>query len=207
MKERRKKVMKRLLFEELERRRMLAGGPPQIAMASTGLTTNSYEDFYKAQVGTEIGGPAGVGMVDTTPYHVASTFRKAADNAINPITPFADNDTGVGQMTLTTGANTLGIGSFAMPTAGPSRAGGTGMMAGGPMWGGGLGKSEQDATDAAIEQLFTEPEGLADSDAQDDEPAQVSDRPTSEVRTGRRSFGLDTEDADEPETAPAGAGR
>ncbi|MEX0978548.1 MAG: hypothetical protein WDZ48_06835, partial [Pirellulales bacterium] len=63
MNDRRKRHMKRLLIEELERRTMLSADAV-IAMASTGLSNNSVEDFYKSQTGTEAGGAAGVGMFD-----------------------------------------------------------------------------------------------------------------------------------------------
>jgi hypothetical protein len=201
MKERRKQIMKRMVIEELERREMLTG-PPQIAMASTGLTNNSYEDFYKAQVGTEIGGPAGVGMTNSIPGTAfANTFRAAADNTIG-VSSSALADTGVGQMVITTGANTPGIGSFAMPIAGPSRAGGTGSPAG-PSPDGLFSKSDNAAIDAAIEELFTEPEELAESNQKRDaESTKVSERP--EFKTGRRAFDLDAEEADRHEPQPVG---
>ena len=125
MKERRKRVMKRLLIEELERRTMLNG--TEIAMAATGLTSNSYEDFYKAQVGTEIGGAAGVGMLAlNNPRPGQFVVLPGTVPTTGPAAAYPEATTGVGQMTITTGANTLGISSFATPTAGPSRAGGTG---------------------------------------------------------------------------------
>jgi hypothetical protein len=206
MKERRKKIMKRLVYEELERRAMLAGGPPQIAMAATGLTNNSYEDFYKAQVGTEIGGPAGVGMIDDTPGAVVSTFRAAADNTFNGFSSAASATTGVGQMVITTGANTPGIGSFAMPIAGPSRAGGTGRVTI-PSLDGLSSKSNDPAVDAAIESLFADPEDPAAAEKPaDSDPAKVSKRPAPTFKTGRRAFDIDT-DPQQPQPAAAASDR
>ncbi len=143
MKERRKRILKRLVMEELEDRDMLT----EIAMASTGLTTNSYQDVYKAVVGTEIGGPGGVGMVEDEPFNkntgMPQIFTDNMNTGMAALT-FPGAVTGVGQITLTTGANTLGISSFAYPTAGPSRAGGTGNAA----FGGGIAGP---AADAALE--------------------------------------------------------
>jgi hypothetical protein len=199
MKERRKQIMKRLIYEELENREMLAG-PPVIAMASTGLTNNSYEDFYKAQVGTEIGGPAGVGMVDDAAAPVVSTFRAAAQNTVNIVSPFAENATGVGQMVITTGANTPGIGSFALPIAGPSRAGGTGSVTMG-LPAAGLAKSYDADIDAAIEALFAEPEDsqVAADDESSPSGAKVSKRDEPSIKTGRRSFDIEGDKAESSE--------
>lgn len=150
MKERRKQVMKRLVIEELERRTMLDG--TDIAMAATGLTNNSYEDFYKAQVGTEIGGPAGVGMLAQAlraPRIGELGFGTAPNVTPDPASSFPQANTALGQMTITTGANTLGISSFAYPTAGPSRAGGTGNAA----LGNGSGAINPAAADQAINEL------------------------------------------------------
>lgn len=202
MRERRKRIMKRLLYEELERRAMMSG-PPQIAMQATGLTTNSYEDFYKAVVGTEIGGPAGVGMIDTTPNAVISTFQKAADGTMITTPTGAEATTGVGQMVVTTGANTPGISSFAMPIAGPSQIGGSDMVGTAGM-GGGLPSTHDTATDKAIESLFTPPDEQAVAADQRDGGPEVSER-----KTGRRSFDIDPEHDtdDEKEAEPAGANR
>jgi hypothetical protein len=126
--DRRKRAMKRLILEELERRLMLSA--PEIAMASTGLTNNSVEDFYRAQVGTESGGAAGVAMSDDGIVAPMSESVRQGQPAVADVqqgnAPSADS--GVGQMLLTTGANTLGIGSFAVAIAGPSRSGGTGTL-------------------------------------------------------------------------------
>jgi hypothetical protein len=207
MKERRKKIMKRLVLEELERRAMLAG-PPEIAMEATALTNGSYEDFYKSQVGTEIGGPAGVGMVDSDPtVPAALLMSRAAAAADAPISLFPEATTGTGQMTITTGANTPGIGSFAMPIAGPSRAGGTGTSRSGPLEGG-LSKSNDPAVDAAIESLFADPDGNVDKIADDSEPAaKVTNRTATETKTSRRSFDLETEEAQSEESATTGTAR
>jgi hypothetical protein len=153
MKERRKQMMKRLVIEELERRTMLDG--TDIAMAATGLTTNSYQDFYKAQVGTEIGGDAGVGMLDQpllAPRYGQLRSIANANLTSNAAASFPEANTALGQMTITTGANTLGISSFAYPTAGPSRAGGTGNAALGP----GSGVISPSAVDQAIDELSLE---------------------------------------------------
>jgi hypothetical protein len=153
MKERRKQMMKRLVIEELERRTMLDG--TDIAMAATGLTTNSYQDFYKAQVGTEIGGDAGVGMLDQpllAPRYGQLRTIAGANLTPNAAASSPEANTGLGQMTITTGANTLGISSFAYPTAGPSRAGGTGNAA----LGIGSGAISPSAVDQAIDELSLE---------------------------------------------------
>jgi hypothetical protein len=201
MKERRKKIMKRLIYEELEKRDLLAG-PPEIAMASTGLTTGSYEDFYKSQVGTEIGGPAGVAMVDDTAGPVMSTFRVAAENTVIAVSPYAENVTGVGQMVITTGANTPGIGSFAMPIAGPSRAGGTG-TATMPSLDGSLSRSDDADIDAAIESLFADPEDSSVAASEEgSQSAKVSERPEPTVKTGRRSFDIEGGEAESSAQEP-----
>jgi|GEM_PF-2319498 len=153
MAERRKRIMKRLLMEELERRTMLDASFP--AMAATGLTNNSYEDFYKAQVGTEIGGAAGVGMLDELASAIPGVFVPVAGTVpVGPNSFEFNAGSGVGQMLLTTGANTLGISSFVTPTAGPSRAGGTGNAAFG-------GTIQIQATDQALEELMSELPALA----------------------------------------------
>lgn len=128
MKERRKRIMKRLVMEELEQRTMLAN----TAMESSAITTGSVQDIYFSVVGNEGGGAAGIGMMDQpmptaaayVPQFGAINFGPA--NPLYPAETAFDAGSGLGQMTLTTGANTLGISSFANPTAGPSRAGGTG---------------------------------------------------------------------------------
>ena len=117
MNERRKRVMKRLVVEELERRQMLASDVDVLtnnALELTSLPTDTDDD-------------ESTGGTSAAP----------------------DVDSGVGQQTITTGANTLGIGSFAMPTAGPSRAGGTGNP--NLYSGGGLA-----AVDLALEELLGE---------------------------------------------------
>ncbi len=180
MKERRTRTMKRLLIEELERRTMLNGNP--IAMASTGLTNNSYEDFYKAQVGTEIGGPAGVGMLSTTSQgsgFITGLFANPLNTG--PVRSDALNiDSGVGQLTITTGANTPGISSFATPTAGPSRAGGTGNAAFGSATG--SIQVNTSAVDQAINELSLELPDLTLNKSRKAEPAQrfESDKPITE---------------------------
>lgn len=155
MLERRKRIMKRLVMEELERRTMLDASFP--AMAATGLTNNSYEDFYKAQVGTEIGGPAGVGMLAELSSAIPGVFVPVAGTVPTGSNSFEFNaGSGVGQMLLTTGANTLGISSFMTPTAGPSRAGGTGNAALG-----GTISVNTGATDQALQELLSELPALA----------------------------------------------
>jgi hypothetical protein len=175
MKERRARIMKRLLMEELERRTMLNG--TEIAMASTGLTNNSYEDFYKAQVGTEIGGAAGVGMLAQALKAPRPGEFMTLPGTVQGASPdfFPAATTGVGQMVLTTGANTLGIGGFATPTAGPSRAGGTGNT--------NLMPPEAAATDQALLDLMDELPSLA---------ANKQDQPP-ETRTASREQAGETE--------------
>ena len=85
-------------------------------------------------------------------------------------------------MLLTTGANTLGISSFVTPTAGPSRAGGTGNAAFG-------GTIQVEATDQALEELMSELPALASNKADESEPksrdraeaAEVTPRSESEI--------------------------
>jgi hypothetical protein len=145
--------MKRLLMEELERRTMLDASFP--AMAATGITDGSYEDIYKSVVGTEAGGPGGVGMLDLVAPAVPGVFTPQPGTVSAGSGPFDFNaGSGVGQMLLTTGANTLGISSFATPTAGPSHAGGTGNAALG-------GTIEVQATDQALQELMSELPSLA----------------------------------------------
>jgi len=176
MAERRKRIMKRLVMEELERRTMLDASFP--AMAATGLTNSSYEDFYKAQVGTEIGGAAGVGMLDELASAIPGVFV-----AVPGTTPAGSNSfefnaaSGVGQMLLTTGANTLGISSFVTPTAGPSRAGGTGNAAYG-------GTIQVEATDQALQQLMSELPALASTKAEGSEPKR-KDRADADEATSK----------------------
>ncbi len=183
MRERRKRIMKRLLIEELESRAMLNG--TEIAMAATSLTTNSYQDFYKSQVGTEIGGPGGVGMLDSLLVDPQLFVELAANvmNMGNAAATFPEATTGVGQMTITTGANTLGISSFAYPTAGPSRAGGTGNAnLGSP-----TGPVEANAVDQAILELQLELPSLAlakrSHDAQQDDTARAEQEDAAEEQS------------------------
>jgi hypothetical protein len=195
--------MKRLLVEELERREMLSG-TPEIAMAATGLTNNSLEDFYKAVVGTEVGGPAGVYMVDEDIQPVLTgLFFSTLDvdsTAADSLHPEADS--GVGQQTITTGANTPGIGSFASPTAGPSRAGGTGNV--NSLLGGDLA-----AADAAMEELFGEANqekvAKADSDAEAASPTTNAPTRIGSTATARRAWSIDPDEADAEEAVSAGA--
>lgn len=209
MKERRKKIMKRLVIEELERRQMLAAS--EIAMASTGLTNNSVEDFYRSQVGTEAGGAAGTGMFDNDIGPMAGTprFSTAAANPGNPVSSYPDATTGVGQMTITTGANTPGIGSFAMPTAGPSRAGGTG-NANSPL---ASTAAADAAADAAIEALFADPnEPAVARQDQDPKPAEVTEQKTGDETmigskpTGRRAWDIAPDEPEPEKAAPVAAG-
>jgi hypothetical protein len=192
MKERRKQIMKRLVMEELERRTMLDGTP--IAMASTGLTNNSYEDFYKAQVGTEIGGAAGVGMLDdelNAPRTGLLGFGNPQNIVVDPASSFPQATTALGQMTITTGANTMGISSFAYPTAGPSRAGGTGNAA----LGTGSGVISPAATDQAIDELSLDLPSLIagkavlKADARKAEPK--FDKQREPAREARQEFEVD----------------
>ncbi len=185
MKERRKRIMRRLLIEELERRAMLNG--TEIAMAATGLTSNSYEDFYKAQVGTEIGGAAGVGLLAlNNPRPGQFVVLPGTVPTTGPAAAYPEAATGVGQMTITTGANTPGISSFATPTAGPSRAGGSGNA----NLGGGSLTSETAAVDQAISELSLELPRLAfgkvaqksDFDKQAEKVEKADDGREAEVR-------------------------
>jgi len=121
-------LMKRLLIEELESRALLAAG--DVGMAAMALTTNSVADFYLATVGTEIG--AMLGAATFNPAAAASARRVAATglNMRGAVLGSVEATTAVGQMTITTGANTPGIGSFAMPITGPApgRGGGNADM-------------------------------------------------------------------------------
>lgn len=206
MTDRRKKFVKRLVIEELERRAMLSAAP-EIAMAASGLTNNSLEDFYKSQVGTEIGGPAGIGMVNQRigPIYSSPQFSTIDVNlgTSDPLNP--DADSGVGQMTITTGANTPGIGSFAMPTAGPSKAGGTGN----PMRPS-IDADVAAATDAAIESLDTKspgPDGdRGGKNAEETKPAEVARQVEPAKPTGRRAYDIDAEKFDPSEAGAVGAG-
>jgi hypothetical protein len=199
MLERRKKMMKRMVFEELERREMLTSAG-DIAMAASALQNGSYEDFYRSQVGTELGGNAGVGMLDSIQAANNMAFRAPGTVAPAQSSPFAETASAVGQLTLTTGANTPGIGSFAMPTAGPSRSGGTGNASPGLA----MPTNEPQAVDAAIESLFGDDAGKV-AEKEQPEESRVSER-----KTGRRAFGFDPKNAEAPkqeEKVPVGAGR
>jgi hypothetical protein len=197
MKDRRKRIMKRLLIEELERRAMLAAAG-EIAMAASGLGDGSMEDFYKAQVGTEQGGGGGVGMFGEDIGPASRPFAVASANALASFTShFAEYASGVGQMAVTTGANTPGIGSFALPIAGPSRAGGTGNPAL-P-----VPTPEEQAADAAIESLFAEPDQTAvAAQTLDAQPQKTPETRTSEQTVigtkpaVRRSWDLEPEAED-----------
>lgn len=222
MKERRKKIMKRLVIEELERRSMLSAVAPTIVMNASALTDNSLEDFYKSVVGTEIGGAAGIGMVDQDigPHDLFRTFVHLDDDLESDMED-AYATTGLGLVTTTTGANTLGIGSFASPTAGPSRSGGTGNPAL-PGLGGAVAKATDGATDAAngamtdaaIESLFADMEDKSADEsasaqgADQAEPAQLSERVLATDAIGRRAFDIDPEEAEaaEAKEEPVGAG-
>jgi hypothetical protein len=147
-------------------------------MAATGLTDGSYEDFYKSQVGTEIGGPAGVGMLALIAPTTPGVFVPLPGTVPAGSNSFEfDAASGVGQMLLTTGANTLGIGSFATPTAGPSRAGGTGNGALG-------GTIQVEATDQALQQLMSELPALASTKAEGGDPKR-RDRADADEATSR----------------------
>ena len=123
MNERRKRIMKRMIVEELERREMLAGDMATLMNNSVELTSEATDiDDERLADGTL-----------TTPQGTSTA---------------PDVDSGVGQQIITTGANTLGIGSFAMPTAGPSRAGGTGNP--------NLASGGGAAVDVALEELLVE---------------------------------------------------
>lgn len=200
--------MKRLLIEELERRELLAVAP-QIAMASTGLTNSSVEDFYKAQVGTEAGGAAGIGMFDNVigPLSHERPIVTANASPDGPEAGYADATTGVGQMVITTGANTPGIGSFAVPIAGPSRAGGTGNANLSPFAG------DTAALDAAIESLFTDPaEDAVAKRGSESKPEKVAEQKTGEKTaleskpSGRRAWNIAPQAPAAEKAAPVGAG-
>jgi len=188
MKERRKRIMKRLLIEELERRTMLNG--TEIAMAATGLTSNSYEDFYKAQVGTEIGGAAGVGMLAlNNPRPGQFVVLPGTVPTAGPGAAYPEATTGLGQITITTGANTPGISSFATPTAGPSHAGGTGNAA----LGGGQVTTEAAAVDQAILEMSFELPRLAAGKATqksnvEKQAAKADDDRDEDVREAREQL-------------------
>jgi hypothetical protein len=161
-----------------------------IAMAATGLTSNSYQDVYKAVVGTEIGGAAGVGMLDQAllaPGIRPFGFATVANLPPNPAASFPEANTALGQMTITTGANTLGISSFAYPTAGPSRAGGTGNAALGP----GSGVITPAAVDMAIDELTLDLPSLVSGKAVKKTDARkqvetVADKQDDQVREARQ---------------------
>jgi hypothetical protein len=100
--------------------------------------------------GTAAGLPDGIGIPGTMPAAVGLGSLATAGGLATPSASFgtlpdgafsaaARDDSGVGQMTITTGANTLGIRSFASPTSGYS-SGFTG--AGGPL---SSGDSEEDS--------------------------------------------------------------
>jgi hypothetical protein len=175
-----------------------------IAMASTGVTNNSVEDFYKSQVGTEAGGAAGIGMFDDNigPVAGTATTSTAGADSRNPGSAYPEATTGVGQMVITTGANTPGIGSFAMPIAGPSRAGGTGdprVGAGAP--------DVAAATDAAIELLESEMQDLSVAERPENSKSiEVSKKVTSKESTGRRAWDIDTDAAQQGDNRPVLAG-
>jgi hypothetical protein len=190
------------LIEELERRAMLAIGDP-IAMAASGLGDGSLQDFYKAQVGSEAGGAGGVGMLDQNIGPIAQSFPVTATSPLGSFAShFAQYGSSIGQLAVTTGANTPGIGSFALPIAGPSRAGGTGnpdLPTPNP---------QAQAADAAIESLFAEPSKTAvaaqDADAQ---PQPASERKTADQTvigtkpSARRSWDIAPDD--QPRSAGA----
>jgi hypothetical protein len=193
----RRTLMKRLLLEELERRSMLAANPfvpaTTIANQSTGLTSNSVEDVYYSEEGTEGGGAAGIGMFDNgigaIDFDDAEAFPTdpATTNPSIPNSPAAT--TGVGQMVITTGANTLGISSFASPTTGSLR-GATG------------GKLKDDPDQAPAEEQEARIKLSPHEDTSNDpavvrrlkpasafsKDAQSAKRPTLEVRTGAETF-------------------
>lgn len=143
MKQQRKRIVKRLIMEELEQRAMLADTPSPI-------TSGSMDDVYASLegFGPEVPLPTAAAYV---PQFGAISFGPADPNLPTDYAPAAV--TGVGQMTITTGANTPGISSFASPTAGPSRAGGTGNAK--------LGHSEAELAQAVDEAIrsFSEETG------------------------------------------------
>ncbi|REK12710.1 MAG: hypothetical protein DWQ37_10790 [Planctomycetota bacterium] len=178
MKERRKRIVKRLILEELEERAMLAN----TAMQASAITTGSVQDIYFATVGNEGGGVAGIGMEDQ-PLPTAAAYVPQFGNIwlgpANPADPTGYGaDSGLGQLTRTTGANTLGISSFASPTAGPSRSGGTGN----PNLGRPLSLAAE-AVDEAIQQFNAEqearianrPEGPAATEVDEETEPRVDD--------------------------------
>jgi hypothetical protein len=174
MKQQRKRIVKRLIMEELEERAMLADTPSPI-------TSGSMNDIYASLegVGPEVPLPTAAAYV---PQFGAISFGPADPNLPADYAPGAV--TGVGQMTITTGANTPGISSFAYPTAGPSRAGGTGNAM--------LGHSEAElaqAVDEAIRSFSEELQGSNDSGSADadesGQPAKSKSPPESKSVDGQ----------------------
>jgi hypothetical protein len=204
--------MKRLLIEELERRAMLSADAV-IAMASTGLSNNSVEDFYKSQTGTEAGGAAGVGMFDDNIGPISANVGPTssfAQGSPNSRSAYPEATTGVGQMVITTGANTPGIGSFAMPIAGPSRAGGTGdarVGGGAPARTGAAVPDVAAATDAAIELLSNEMHDLSVAERKEKSSSiEVSKKVAPQQPTGRRAWDIDTDNSKQAADRPAATG-
>jgi hypothetical protein len=176
-------------------------------MAATGVSNNSLEDFYKAQVGTEIGGPAGIGMLNQYIGPINRQVMPATPNANSfASSAAAEATTGVGQMAITTGANTPGIGSFAMPIAGPSRAGGTGnpdLPSVGPDQARLVDPKVAAATDAAIESLDAESQDASNAeDPRQSRSDKVSRRATPTQSTPRRAWNIDPDKSESLDAEP-----
>ncbi len=116
--------VRRLAVEELESRALLsANGFP----INSAFETGGFPGSPGANAVT-----SGVPLLSFGPLGINSLVAAAGfgNNVVVPRTNTSapDATTGVGQMTITNGANTLGIGSFATPTCGTGSLGGTGMV-------------------------------------------------------------------------------
>ncbi|MBI3838903.1 MAG: hypothetical protein HY288_13350 [Planctomycetia bacterium] len=117
-------IVTRLAVEELESRALLSanGLPGNSAFEGAGLPGTVAANAVSSGIAVGSFGPlavnglvGGIGLVNNVIVPPANTSGP-------------DATTGVGQMTITNGANTLGIGSFATPTCGTGSMGGTGMV-------------------------------------------------------------------------------
>lgn len=192
----RRQLMRRLLLEELERRSLMTANPfmpaTTIANQSTGLTSNSVEDVYYSEEGTEGGGAAGIGMFDHGIGIINNDDAEAFPADPTTGTPAIPNappaTSGVGQMVITTGANTLGISSFATPTTGSLRGATGGKLKDDPSQSPTeqearikLSPHEETSTDPAVVRRLKPASSLG-------KDAQSAKRPTIEVRTGAETF-------------------
>jgi hypothetical protein len=113
----------RLAVEELESRALLSanGFPISSAFETGGFAGTLPVSLLPSSVAVGNFGPQAVNNLVGTAS--ASNRVVPASNTAAP-----DATTGVGQMTITNGVNTPGIGSFAMPTCGTGSMGGSGMV-------------------------------------------------------------------------------